>query len=113
LFGKVNRRADTSDTVSGSVFEEFRKDDAGHFMAVNALKALLLKTRSKWIILSYSSGGRATSAELNEAMAAAGEVVEVVELDYKRNVMANMKWTNEWLRDAEAPNREFLFLLKR
>ncbi len=113
LFGKVNRRADTSDTVSGSVFEEFRKDEAGHFMAVKALKALLLKTRSKWIILSYSSGGRATSAELNEAMAAAGEVIEVVELDYKRNVMANMKWTNEWLRDAETPNREFLFLIKR
>ncbi len=113
LFGKANRRTDTSDTLSGSVFEEFRKDQQGRFMAVNAIRELLLKTRSKWIILSYSSGGRATSAELHEAMKACGEVLEVVELDYKRNVMANMKWTNEWLRDAEQPNREFLFLLKR
>jgi adenine-specific DNA-methyltransferase len=113
LFGKANRRVDTSDTISASVFEEFRRDSDGHFMAVNAIKELLLKTQARWIILSYSSGGRATSAELNEAMSACGKVVEVVELDYKRNVMANMKWTNEWLRDAEEPNREFLFLIKR
>jgi adenine-specific DNA-methyltransferase len=113
VFGKANRRVDTSDTVAGSVFEEFRQDDDGHFIAVNALKRLLTQTRAKWIILSYSSGGRATSAELHEAMCACGTVQEVVELDYKRNVMAAMKWTNEWLRDAEAPNREFLFLIKR
>jgi adenine-specific DNA-methyltransferase len=42
-----------------------------------------------------------------------GTLVEVVELDYKRNVMAEMKWTNDWLRDAESPNREFLFLLEK
>ena len=113
LFGKANRRVDTSDTVAGSVFEEFRRDAQGKFLAVNALKELLLKTRSNWIILSYSSGGRATSAELQEAMEACGKITEMVELDYKRNVMANMKWTNKWLRDAEEPNREFLFLLKR
>jgi adenine-specific DNA-methyltransferase len=31
----------------------------------------------------------------------------------ERNVMVGMKWTNEWLRDAEEPNREFLFLMAR
>ena len=36
-----------------------------------------------------------------------------MELDYKRNVMAEMKWTNDWIRDAEGPNREFLFLLEK
>jgi adenine-specific DNA-methyltransferase len=40
-------------------------------------------------------------------------LLEVVELGYKKNVMAGMKWTNEWLRDAEEPNREFLFLIER
>jgi adenine-specific DNA-methyltransferase len=74
---------------------------------------LIASTRSKYIILSYSSGGRATSAQLNEAIEASGRMLEVVEVDYKRNVMADMKWTNEWLRDAEAPNREFLFLIER
>jgi adenine-specific DNA-methyltransferase len=27
--------------------------------------------------------------------------------------MAEMKWTNDWVRDAEEPNREFLFLLEK
>ena len=42
-----------------------------------------------------------------------GKILEVVELDYKKNVMAGMKWTNEWLREAERPNREFLFLIEK
>jgi adenine-specific DNA-methyltransferase len=113
LFGKVNRRADTSDTIANSPFEDFRKSSDGKFIAVEAIRKLLTSTRSKYIILSYSSGGRATSKELNEAIESCGKVVEIVELDYKRNVMADMKWTNEWLRDAEAPNREFLFLIAR
>ena len=36
-----------------------------------------------------------------------------MELDHRRNVMAGMKWTNAWLRDTGAPNREFLFLIDR
>jgi adenine-specific DNA-methyltransferase len=77
------------------------------------IKKLLFLTQSKYIILSYSAGGRATSKELNEAIMSCGELLEVVEIDYKRNVMADMKWTNEWLREANAPNREFLFLIAR
>jgi adenine-specific DNA-methyltransferase len=113
LFGKVNRRADTSDTISNSRFEDFRKDSDGGFVAVKAIRALLAATKAKHVILSYSSGGRATSEELNSAIKASGKLLEVVEVDYKRNVMAGMKWTNEWLREAEAPNREFLFLIAR
>jgi len=111
LFGKVNRRADSSDTVANSPFEDFRRGSDGKFLAVEAIRKLLASTRSKYIILSYSSGGRATSEELNGAIESCGKLLEVVEVDYKRNVMADMKWTNEWLRDAEAPNREFLFLI--
>ncbi len=112
LFGRVNRRTDSSDTVANSPFEDFRRAANGKFVAVEAIGTLLASTRCKYIILSYSSGGRATSKELNEAIASSGELLEVVEVDYKRNVMADMKWTNEWLRDAEAPNREFLFLIE-
>lgn len=36
-----------------------------------------------------------------------------MEFDHKQNVMTEMKWTNDWTRDAEAPNREFLFLLEK
>ncbi len=36
LFGKVNRREDTRDGVSPSIFEEFRKDDKGNFILLPA-----------------------------------------------------------------------------
>jgi len=113
LFGKVNRRRDTSDRLAVSPFEEFRTDSQGKFIAVEAIRKLLALTRSKYTILSYSSGGRATANELIDAIKACGELMEVVEIDHKRNVMAGMKWTNEWLRDAEKPNREFLFLISK
>lgn len=113
LFGKAKRRADTADALSASVFEEFRKNGSGRFIVVEAIERLLRQTRCKHIILSYSSGGRATAAELNEVIRSAGELLEVVEVDYKRNVMHGMRWTNEWVRDAEVQNREILFLIEK
>ena len=113
LFGKANRRKDTSDKVAISIFEEFRRNASGRFIAVEAIEKLIKATQARWIILSYSSGGRATAEELNEVMRSNGRLLDVVELDYKKNVMSGMKWTNEWLRDAELRNREFLFLLEK
>ena len=57
-------------------------------------------------------GGRATAEELNEVITKAGKLIDVIEVDYRRNVMGGMRWTNEWVRDAEQPNREFLFLIR-
>ena len=113
LFGKVNRRVDTSDSVSASVFEEFRKNEAGRLIVVEAIERLLRQTKARHIILSYSSGGRATAGELNDAIRSAGKLVDVVAVDYRRNVMGGMRWTHEWVRDAEEPNREFLFLIAK
>ena len=114
LFGKAMRRADSSDTVTSSVFEEFRINPlSGRFMAVEAIEKLIQCTAAKWIILSYSSGGRATAEELNSAIEESGELVEVIETDYRRNVMAGMRWTNDWVREAEGANKEFLFLIKK
>jgi len=113
LFGKANRREDSSDRVASSVFEEFRRNCDGRFIAVQSIEDLIKKTQARWIILSYSSAGRATADELNHVLCANGNIIDVVEVDYKKNVMAGMKWTNEWLRDAEHPNREFLFLLEK
>jgi adenine-specific DNA-methyltransferase len=113
LFGKVNRRADTRDDASPSIFEEFRRGEQGRFIAVEAVHRLIQDTSARYIILSYSSGGRATASELHDVMNEAGKLLEVIEVDYKKNVMAGMSWTNEWLRDAEEPNREFLFLVEK
>ena len=114
LFGKSKRRLDTSDTTSSSVFEDFRVNpNTNRFTAVEALEHLIRSTRSQWIILSYSSGGRATAMDISELLCRCGEVVEFLKLDYKRNVMSEMTWTNEWIKQTKEPNLEFLFLLKK
>jgi adenine-specific DNA-methyltransferase len=113
IFGKAKRRADTSDKVTCSPFEEFRKSENGRFIAVEAIERLLKAIRARHIILSYSSGGRATAEELNEVISSVGQVLEVLEVDYRKNVMAGMRWTNEWIAEAESPNREFLFLIEK
>lgn len=114
LFGKARRRKDTSDTISGSDFEEFHRNPiSGRFIAVETIEKLIQSTAARWIILSYSSSGRATADELNDILCSNGNVLDIIELDHKRNVMASMKWTNQWLRDVASSNREFLFLIDR
>ncbi len=113
VFGKALRRKDTSDKVATSVFEEFRRNASGRFVVVEAIERLVKKTPCKWILLSYSSGGRATAEEINEVIRDNGELVDVLKIDYKKNVMAAMKWTNDWLPEVEKPNREFLFLIRK
>lgn len=113
LFGKVRRRADSSDEISSSPFEEFRKNPQGRFIAITVIEKLIKETKSKYIILSYSSGGRATAEELYQVLEENGKVMEIMDIDYQKNVMAGMRWTNEWIRESEKPNKEFLFLLKK
>ena len=113
LFGKAKRRVDTSDAVTNSPFEDFRRSQSGRFTAVEAIEKILRGVRARHVILSYSSGGRATADELNEVITASGRLIETIEVDYRRNVMAGMRWTNEWVAEADAPNREFLFLIEK
>lgn len=113
LFGAALRRKDTSDKIAATVFEEFRKNESGHFIAVKAIEKLIESINAKYVALSYSSGGKATAIELNEILNRHGKLIKTIELDYKKNVMADMKWTNEWLREADEPNREFIFLIDK
>jgi len=112
VFGKVNRREDSRDQVASSVFEEFRKDDNGSFIAMRALRKLIMETKAHYILLSYSSGGRATKQELNGIINESGKLLKVVEIDYKKNVMGNMRWTNEWV-NSDGKYHEYLFLMEK
>jgi adenine-specific DNA-methyltransferase len=111
-FGKANRREDSRDWISASVFEEFRQDSDGRFIALKAIEKVIKEVKARHVLLSYSSGGRATKAELYDILSSAGKVMRIMEVDYKRNVMATMTWTNEWT-DEDAPHKEYLFLLKK
>ncbi|MBM3251107.1 MAG: DNA methyltransferase, partial [Candidatus Nealsonbacteria bacterium] len=41
LVGVANRREDVGDTVSGSIFEEFRKNNKGQFIVIEAIERLI------------------------------------------------------------------------
>jgi len=114
LFGKARRREDTRDTKASSVFEEFRRNPAtGRYVAVEAIERLLRKAQVRYILLSYSSGGRATAREIYEVVQSVGRVVKFVKVNYRKNVMAQMAWTYEWIQQAEEPHQEFLFLIEK
>ncbi len=113
LFGKANRRADTRDGLSASVFEDFRRSASGEFTAVEAIKRLIDGIDARHVLLSYSSGGRATAEQLHDILGGAGKIVASAGIDYRRNVMSAMRWTNAWTKDPDAPNTEFLFLIEK
>ncbi|MCX6736158.1 MAG: hypothetical protein NTZ13_03685 [Candidatus Parcubacteria bacterium] len=60
----------------------------------------------------YSSGGRATKQELNNIINESGKLLKAVEIDYKKNVMGNMRWTNEWI-NSDGKYHEYLFLMEK
>jgi adenine-specific DNA-methyltransferase len=113
LFGKAKRRSDTSDTISGGIFEEFRRGESGKFIVIEAIEKLIKLTPADYIILSYSSGGRATAQELSEVLTDYGRIIEIEKINYKKNVMSRMKWTYDWIKDAEEDNYEYLFLMEK
>ncbi len=114
LFGRANRRCDTSDAVAASVFEEYKRNPATQrLMAVEAIDKMLHELQSEYIILSYSSTGRATGEELMDVLANNGKLLKIRSIDYKKNIMSEMRWTNEWIKEVPEPNREFLFVLKK
>ena len=112
LFGKVNRREDTRDLLAGSVFEEFRKNENGSFIAMEALEKLIQQTKARYILLSYSSGGRATKQDLQDIINSSGKLLKAVEIDYKKNVMGGMRWTNKWI-NSDGEHHEYLFLMEK
>lgn len=112
IFGKVGRREDSRDRVAPSVFEEYRKNDDGNFIAMQAIKDLIAQTQAHYILLSYSSGGRASKQELYDIINTYGNLIDAREIDYRQNVMSHMRWTNDWI-NSDTPYKEFLFLMEK
>lgn len=112
VFGRVARRADTRDLLCSSPFEEYRSDSEGRHLAMKTLSELVARTDARYILLSYSSGGRVTKQELLELLEANGRLLQVLEVDYRKNVMAQMKWTNSWA-SADVGHQEYLFLIEK
>ena len=113
LFGRANRREDTRDEVAASPFEDYRKDADGHFVALEAIRRLIEGTQAHYLLLSYSSGGRATREQLTDILTSCGTLKEVKKIDYQRNIMSHLRSTHHWATDTDAPHCEYLFLLEK
>ena len=115
LTGVANRREDVSDVIAGSVFEEFRKNENGRYIVIDALKKLIERTKAKYIVLSYNNNGRATFDAITDILRELKMQCSILEMDYRKNVMATMAWTSEWLTSGheDIKNKEFLFLIQK
>jgi adenine-specific DNA-methyltransferase len=112
IFGKAKRRIDTSDPLAGSVFEEFRKNDTGKLIVTEAIEKLIKQTKANYIILSYSSGGKVTANEIIDIFNGYCKIIEIEKINYKKNVMSAMRWTNNWIKEIDEDNFEYLFLVE-
>jgi len=114
IFGRANRREDSRDTMATSVFEDYKKSENGRFFALEALQELIKTTNARYVLLSYSSGGRATKEQLIDLIANLGTLKELRKIDYRKNVMSNMRSTNKWLKENdEEAHYEYLFLMEK
>ena len=112
VFGKAGRREDSRDGREGSVFEEYRVDTDGRSIAAEAIARLIRETDTGYILLSYSSGGRVSKDEICGIMESEGRLLKCLEIDFKTNVMGQMRMTNEWVHSGKR-TCEYLFLLEK
>lgn len=112
LFGKSNRRVDSSDKIIINPFENYRYNNAGINIAMESIEMLIKNTNCKYIALSYSSDGNVEFNTIINILNKYGTIINVLNIDYKRNVMSTMKWTNEWIK-KETNNKEYIFLLSK
>jgi len=114
LVGVANRREDVGDKISGSIFEEFRKNKKGQYIVIEALERLIKNTPAKYVVLSYNNNGRATFKAIIDILKNLKKKISIIEMDYRKNVMATItRTTKEWINDANGKNKEYLFLLQK
>lgn len=113
MFGAAGRREDTRDTIAITPFEDFRKDSDGKYIALSAIDKMLSSINTKYLMLSYSSGGRATAAELNDVIRLHGDLIKTVMIDYRKHIMASMAWTKEWISKTSDSHKEFIFVIEK
>ncbi|PIU78156.1 MAG: DNA methyltransferase [Candidatus Moranbacteria bacterium CG_4_10_14_3_um_filter_44_15] len=114
LVGVANRREDVGDTISGSIFEEFRKNNEGQYIVIEAIEKLIKDTPAKYVVLSYNNNGRATFQAIKDILENLKKKISIFEMDYKKNVMATItRTTNEWINDTNGKNKEYLFLIHK
>ncbi len=111
-FGIVNRRDDSHDETA-SVFENYRKNQNGVYIVEEAMERLLKIANTEFILLSYNNNGYISIDRIMEIISGNGWKVNIQAIDHRKNPMAFMYSTGQWLSTEIKGNKEFLFLVKK
>lgn len=113
VFGKANRRLDSSDRYQTSPFESFKTTPTGKFESLLAIEKMIKNTPTNYLVLSYSNQGRSSYADLVDILATHGKLIRIVEVEYRSNVMQQMRWTNGWAKPSQNKNIEYIFVIQK
>lgn len=102
-FGRVGRPEHTRDKFNQSPFEDI--DDQ-----LPNLQKLIQKTTSQYILLSYNNNG-GINTDIFFDWLHTNYKVKIQTIDYRKNVMSTMRWTNNWSNDKV--NKEYLILIEQ
>jgi adenine-specific DNA-methyltransferase len=109
LVGKALRRKDSSsDKIPGAI-TEFENTD--YDFVLDKLKKLIDNLNCHYIIFSYNNKGKLKYEDIIETFSNYKILIDK-KIEYKENVMKNMKSTNEWIFD-DGKNYEYLFLIEK
>jgi adenine-specific DNA-methyltransferase len=109
LFGKNNRRADSSDKFPGalSVFESTDYDTV-----FNSIKQLCENLNTKYLIFSYSNKSKVTISDLSDYFSTKFTLLKTEIIPHKENVQKKLTSNQEYMGDV-GENLEYLFLIKK
>ena len=105
VFGKVGRRIDTKKDCDISVWENVNND-----IVVSAFDELICRAKSNKILISYNSNGKMSLDDIIGVCENHREVKQVFKIPHRKNVMADMKSTNEW--NNTNSNEEYLIVIE-
>jgi len=113
ITGKVNRRADCDVRSSYSVFEDYKTDENGKFFAQTAIEDLFANANTRYVLFSYNNNSRVPLENIIRFIQISGWKYTVNKINYKKNVMASMSSTKEWVSSKDEINFEVLILIDK
>lgn len=113
VVGKINKRADADPAGSYSVFEDYKKDSFGKFLAQIAIEEMIEYSSSPYVLFSYNNNSRVPLKNIVDFLELKKYKYNIDRIDYKKNVMAAMVSTNNWANLQGKENYEVLIFVDK
>jgi len=106
--GAANRRKDSSDKIKG-VISDYENVD--YEFVKQQIENLIQNLNVKYLMFSYNNKGKVTIEDLDNIFGKY-KIISKETIEYKENVMKNMKWENKWQFD-NSKNYEYLYFIQK